>query len=198
MDFLWTLCRLGMFLGILPVQRIEKETRKVTFQFWSFPFFWSILVISGYITTMAYLLALYHKFADQYLVSLADRIGSYIMVIAGCGSVLTYISSQMMTARKLPSLLEDFNETWKEVEPLKKSCPGAAHRRSFLFTVIGSVCFYLGSVSTCWGMVQGFPYLMPIICIVLCVIVEAGIVTLFLIISLSCQVGFVLRLISAA
>ncbi|CAG0891111.1 unnamed protein product [Darwinula stevensoni] len=177
-----------MFLGILPVQRTGNETKKVTFRFWSFPFFWSLLIISAYITSMACLVPLFQKYADRYFFTLADRIGSYVMVIAGCGSVLTYVSSQTMTARKLPSLLEDLDATWKGVEPLKESCSAAAHRRSFLFTVIGSTCFYLGSVSTCWSMVQGFSYLAPIACFVLCAVVEAGIVTLFLIISLSCQV----------
>ncbi|CAG0891109.1 unnamed protein product [Darwinula stevensoni] len=187
-DWLWTFCRVGMFLGILPVQKAENDAKKVTFRFWSFPFFWSLLIICASVTSIGWVVPLFYKYFDLNGYTLADRIGSYVMVVAGFGITLTYVSAQLLTARKVPGLLEDLYESWKELESVDSSTAASSSGRSFLFTLFCCGSFYLADVSMSCVIVQGFPHLAWIVSSALMLVIEAGLLALFLFICLSCQI----------
>ena len=189
MDWVGLLCRVGMFVGILPLQRAKNETRKVTFRFWSFPFLWSVWLICACFISFGWVVPLYISYFDLNGYTLADRIGSYVMIVAGFGITLTYVSAQLLTARKIPKWLEELYETWKQLESVDSSTAASSSRRSFLFTMFFCGCLYLADVSISCVAVQGFLHPAWIACSAFMLVVEAGLVVLFMFICLSCQVS---------
>ena len=193
MDWVWTLCRVGMFVGILPLQRDkENETRKVTFRFRSFAFSWSLFFIGGCIISSVAVVPSIDKYFGRFGGTLADRIGSYIIGIVGFWVTTTYISAQLLTARKIPGWLEELYEAWKELESVDKSTAASSSRRSFLFTMFCYGIFYLSDVTFAYFVVR--EYLQPagVVSTAFMLIVEAGQLILFLFIILSCQVSLYL------
>ena len=188
-DWLWTLCRMGMFLGILPVQGADKNTRKVRFRFRSFPFFWSVFHICACLISLVWVVPLLHDYFDKNAYTLSDRIGSYVLIAAGFGITLTYVSAQLLTARKIPKWLEELYEAWKQLESVDSSTAASSSRRSFLFTMFFCGCLYLADVSISCVAVQGFLHPAWIACSAFMLVVEAGLVVLFMFICLSCQVS---------
>ncbi|CAG0891110.1 unnamed protein product [Darwinula stevensoni] len=188
MEWLWTLCRVAMFLGVLPLQRAENETRKVTFRFRSFAFFWSLFLIWTCIISAIAIIPSIDKYFGQFGNTLADHIGSFVLCIAGFGVTLTYILAQLLTARKIPGWLEDLHETWKELESVDESTAASSSRRSFLFTLFCCGFLYFADVIMACFIVRGFLEAAGIVSSALMLVVEAGLLTLFLFISLSCQI----------
>ncbi|CAG0904322.1 unnamed protein product, partial [Darwinula stevensoni] len=183
MDWLWILCRLGVFLGILPLEGTGKEERKVTFRVWSVPFVWSMLLVLGNVTAICILLPSFRECFEGEGGELGDRLGFYVVMTAGFGVVMACFFSATSAARKIPGFLEELDETWRD--SVGSSPVGLP--RSFCFKGLGCFCFYVADTLTVWVAIRRIQHVVMVATVSLMMILTAGFATLFLLVAISCE-----------
>ena len=185
MDWFWIFCRLGVYVGILPLEGVGQRERKVTFRVWSVPFVWSMLLVLVILTLICIQLSDIQEWFEGKGNELGDRLGFYVVTMAGFGVMLSYFLSATSTARNIPDFLEEMNETWMnvvELNPIRSS-------RSFIITGVGCACFFVADALTVWVAIKGIQHFLMIATVSLTMILMAGFTTLFLLVAISCQVG---------